>query len=68
MQSKPTPDNDLQVIRPRQLAANLGVSTVTLWRMRQRRELPEPIVISSGAKGWRRAAIEEWLNAKKAGQ
>jgi predicted DNA-binding transcriptional regulator AlpA len=56
-----------QIIRPRAVASRLGVSPITLWRMRQRREFPEPITISAGAKGWRERDVAAWLVAREAG-
>lgn len=57
-----------RIIRPRALADRLGVSATTLWRMRQRGDLPEPISISTGAKGWREGDIASWLAARAEGR
>jgi prophage regulatory protein len=54
-----------QIIRPKPLAKQLGVSTTTLWRMRNRHEFPEPIQISPGAKGWRQSDIAQWLASRE---
>lgn len=63
MQATPT-DTD-RILRPRRLAEHLGVSLTTLWRMRQRGELPRPIRISAGAVGWRLSKIEAWLSERE---
>ncbi len=65
MQHSAPASNLDQIIRPQPLAKRLGVSTTTLWRMRQRREIPEPIQISAGAKGWRESDIAQWLLEKE---
>ena len=55
-----------QVLSRRQVAAVLGVSTTTLWRMVRRREFPAPIRLSRGRVGWRRVTVEQWLAAREA--
>jgi predicted DNA-binding transcriptional regulator AlpA len=52
------------LLRPRDVAEYLGVSVVTIWRMRRRGDFPEPIRISPGAVGWRAADIEAWLRSR----
>ena len=54
-------DQNLRIVRPADLARLLNVSRPTLWRMRQRGELPEPLRLSAGAIGWRVATINQWL-------
>lgn len=54
----------MKIIRPKQLAEMLSVSTVTLWRMEKRRELPPRIKISTRAVGWRESDIKEWLESR----
>jgi predicted DNA-binding transcriptional regulator AlpA len=51
--------DNLTIIRKKQLAAQLGVSPVTLWRMRN--ELPPQVQISRGVRGWRERDIAGWL-------
>jgi len=53
-----TPD---RFLRPRALADFTGLSLATLWRMRRRGDLPEPVRLSPGAVGWRASVIEQWL-------
>lgn len=57
-QRPPHPD---RILRPRDLAARLGISAPTLWRMRQRKEIPAPLRVSRGAVGWRNSTIDAWL-------
>lgn len=55
-----------RLIRPTEAARLLGLSKSTLWRMRRRGDLPEPLKISSGAVGWRASTLEEWLDDRQA--
>ena len=54
-----------RIIRPRELESVLSVSQATLWRMRRRGELPQPLRISAGAVGWRESTISEWLDQRE---
>jgi|2_EtaG_2_1085320.scaffolds.fasta_scaffold06845_3 predicted DNA-binding transcriptional regulator AlpA len=55
---------DLKIVRPAELAESLSVSTVTLWRMQKRGELPPKRQISSGVVGWLYSDLEEWLKER----
>ena len=64
----PPPDaalESLRVVRPREAARLLGVSVTSLWRMRRRLGLPEPITLSPGAIGWRIETLRAWLAARE---
>ena len=54
----------LSILSPKQLVEIIGLSSATLWRMRQRGELPEPIKLSPGRVGWRASDIEAWLASR----
>jgi prophage regulatory protein len=54
-------NNTLQIIRPSELAEILSVSTVTVWRMEKRGELPPRKKISNRCVGWMESDIREWL-------
>jgi len=58
------PNHDITIIRRKALARELGISPVTLWRMRD--ELPPPIQISEGVTGWRRSDIAAWQDRRRA--
>ena len=60
----PDTTDNLTIIRDKQLAERLGVSTVTLWRMRD--DLPPKIRISKGISGRRLADVEQWLEKRSA--
>jgi prophage regulatory protein len=48
----------------RELRNLTGLSDPTLWRMRQRGELPEPVRLSPGRVGWRVDDIEHWIASR----
>ncbi|MDZ7692082.1 MAG: AlpA family phage regulatory protein [Balneolaceae bacterium] len=54
----------LQIVRPKQLAELLSVSTVTIWRMEKRGELPRRKQISTRTVGWLESEIREWLEQR----
>lgn len=54
----------LKIIRPKELAEMLSVSSVTIWRMEQRGELPKRRKISTGTVGWLESDIQEWLESR----
>lgn len=56
------PDN-LTILRDRPLAKMLGVSTVTLWRMRA--DLPPKIQISKGISGRRLSDVKAWMDDRQ---
>ena len=53
-----------RILRPRELADRIGLSLATLWRLRRRGDLPEPIRLSPGCVGWRLSDIERWLEKR----
>ena len=55
----------MKIIRPTQLANQLGVSKSTLWRLEKSGELPKRVTISERIVGWRESDIEEWLEKKQ---
>lgn len=62
----PTTDARDRVLRPRELADCLGLSLTTVWRLRRRGALPQPIRLSPGCVGWRASAIAAWLASREA--
>jgi predicted DNA-binding transcriptional regulator AlpA len=56
--------DSISIIRNKELARRLGVSEVTLWRMRS--ELPPKVRISKGVQGWRASDISRWLESRQA--
>ena len=56
--------NISKFISPRQLKEATGLSAATLWRLRQRGELPEPARLSPGRVAWPEPVIIEWLASR----
>lgn len=52
------------MIRPKELAEMLGVSTVTLWAWRKKNILPEPTAIGPRLIGWKQDVIQDWLKSQ----
>ena len=52
------------IVRPRHLPQAAGISQKTAWKLRRAGKFPEPIQLTPGAKGWRRAAIEQWIEQR----
>jgi prophage regulatory protein len=52
------------VLSPRQVAAYLGLSLATVWRLVRSGRLPQPIRLSPNRCGWRRAEIDRWLDER----
>jgi predicted DNA-binding transcriptional regulator AlpA len=51
-----------ELMRARELRDFLNISPSTLWRLRQKRSFPKPIVISERILAWRKSEIDNWLN------
>lgn len=56
--------DSFKIIRPGELAKKLSVSTVTLWRMEKRGELPPRKKISKRAVGWLESDLIQWLRER----
>jgi len=41
-----------------------GISRVTIWRMRRRKEFPEPIAIGKNCVAWLQSDIDAWITAR----
>ena len=48
------------LLTERDILARLKVSRSTFWRMRKRREFPEPLEISAGCKRWSEETYAEY--------
>jgi prophage regulatory protein len=56
--------NSDRIIRPRELADQIGLSPATIWRLRRRGDLPEPVRLSPGCVGWLKSQIDAWLERR----
>lgn len=64
----PDTNTSLEILSPRELRETLGdLSPTTVWRMRRRGEFPEPIRLSPGRVGYRRADVAAWLEQRSGG-
>ena len=73
--SRPDPDESIAtdrpsavdgIVSPKQFSEESTLSITTLWRLRKRGELPEPLQLSPGRVGWRRSVIDAWLERRGA--
>ena len=53
-----------RILSPREIVILLGISEVTIWRMRKRGEFPEPLRVSPRRVGWRESDIRAWLTSR----
>lgn len=57
-------NQNLSILRPSMLADILNVSTVTIWRMEKRGELPPRKKYSSKCVGWPEKTIRDWMESR----
>ena len=57
-----------QLVTKRQLARMLHLDPTTLDRWRREGKFPPAIVLTDQTLRWRLSAVEEWLEAREAGQ
>ncbi len=50
-----------RILRPRELAGYVGLSVCTIWRLRRRGDLPQPLRLSKNCVGWRTSTVDRWL-------
>jgi prophage regulatory protein len=55
----------LTLIRPKALAAELGIDKSTLWRWVRDGILPSPIALGPNTRAWRREDIDRWLASRE---
>jgi prophage regulatory protein len=56
--------NALEILRESELRNRIKLSHSTIWRLVRDGQFPLPVQLSSRAKGWRTAEIEEWLKGR----
>ena len=63
---KATPpyDSAADVVRPYHIRHATGISATTAWRYRQKGQFPEPLRLTDGTVGWRRADLNAWLDSR----
>ena len=55
-----------RLLRPSAVAARIGLSIPTIWRLRRRGDFPAPIQLSVGAIAFREQDVERWIAARAA--
>ena len=65
MQVQPTPEALTKILSNREVIQRISLSAATIWRLRQRRDFPEPIPLSPGRVGWRETDIAAWLDRRQ---
>ena len=56
---------NFEVIRSKELAKLLGVSTVTLWRWEKKGLIPQRISLGPNTRAWLTSDIEAWIEERK---
>lgn len=56
-----------QLLRPKQVLAQLGISRSTLYQYIQEGKFPAPFRIGDRATAWRREQVEEYIRQRAAG-
>lgn len=54
-----------EIIRPRDLPRETGLSRTTIWRLEKNGTFPKRIRLSAGAVGYRRAEVEAWRESRQ---
>jgi len=54
-----------QILRPKQVVEEYGLSRTTLWRLEKKEGFPRKIKISSRATGYLRSDLDAWLQSLK---
>jgi len=60
----PPYDPAADIVRPYHIRHATGISETTAWRYRQKGQFPEPLRLTDGTVGWRRADINAWLDSR----
>lgn len=55
-----------EIIRPRDLPHETGLSRTTIWRLEKNGDFPKRVRLSAGAVGYLRASIEQWRAERQA--
>jgi len=54
-----------QVLRPKQVIEEYGLSRTTIWRKEREGTFPKRVRLGSRAIGWLRSDLEAWLQGLK---
>ena len=62
----PKHHNLCNVIRPKDLPQETGLSKTSIWRLERAGDFPKRIRLSAGAVGYLRTSVEQWLADRQA--
>ena len=54
----------MRVLRKQQVAEQLGVSIMTIWRWEKNGNFPHRIQLGSGSVGYLEDEVEQWIQAR----
>lgn len=57
---------DDPIFRPRDAAAYLGIGLTMLYELVKAKKLPRPLKVGHRASGWRRSALNAYLDSRQA--
>ena len=55
-----------EIIRPRDLPYETGLSRTTIWRLEKNGDFPKRVRLSAGAVGYLRTAVAQWRADRQA--
>jgi predicted DNA-binding transcriptional regulator AlpA len=55
-----------QIISPKQLPKETGLSKTTIWRLERAGQFPRRIKLSAGRVGYRASEVAAWLESRQA--
>lgn len=58
-------DPNCEIVPARFLPLVVGISALTVWRLRKLGLFPEPIQLTIGRIGWRRSDLNNWLDMRQ---
>lgn len=61
MSTKASTPAPTRLLRRRDVAARVGLSAVTIWRLERAGQFPKAIRISPGAIAWKESDVEDWI-------
>lgn len=59
-------DASLKILRPREVIAKIGLSSMQLWRLRKANRFPKPVRLGSNSVGYLEHEVDEWIRQRAA--
>ena len=54
----------MKILKQKEVVQLTGLSRVTIWRLEQRGEFPEKIVLSPNRVGWLENEVSDWIGSR----